>query len=185
MMPEISLSVLDLVQNSIQAKAKLIEIAVVADQKKDRLTITIQDNGCGMTPEQTKQVLDPFYTTRTTRKVGLGIPFFQYAANITGGSFHIQSKPGFGTTVIADFVLSSIDRMPLGDMTSTMHTLITFNTQIDFLYTYTLDKRSFTLDTREFRKLLGGVPFHIPEVSVFIKEYLSENKQAVDQHIIL
>lgn len=185
MMPEISLNVLDIAQNSISAGAKLIEISITADREKDLLTITIKDDGCGMTQEQIERVSDPFFTTRTTRKVGLGIPFFQYAATVTGGSFDIQSTVGLGTQVTAIFVLSHIDRMPLGDMTSTMHTLITLNTPIDFLYIYTLDERSFTLDTREFRIMLGDLPFDIPDVSVFIKEYLSENKQEVDQDYIV
>lgn len=185
MMPEISLNVLDVAQNSILANAKLIEIAVTADHKKDLLTITMKDDGCGMTQDQIKRVSDPFFTTRTTRKVGLGIPFFQYAATVTGGSFDIQSTVGVGTQVTANFVLSHIDRMPLGDMTSTMHTLITLNTRIDFLYTYTVDERSFTLDTREFRIVLGDLPFDVPDVSVFIKEFLNDNKQEVDQYNIL
>jgi anti-sigma regulatory factor (Ser/Thr protein kinase) len=185
MMPEISLNVLDVAQNSIRANAKLIEIAVTADHKKDLLTITIKDDGCGMTQEQVKRVSDPFFTTRTTRKVGLGIPFFQYAATVTGGSFDIQSRVGVGTQVTANFVLFHIDRMPLGDMTSTMHTLITLNTRIDFLYTYTVDERSFTLDTREFRIILGDLPFDVPDVSVFIKEFLNDNKQEVDQEVVL
>lgn len=185
MMPEISLNILDVAQNSISAGAKLIEITVTANTKKDSLSITINDDGCGMTQEQVSRVMDPFYTTRTTRKVGLGIPFFQYAANATGGDFNIKSTVNVGTQVTANFVLSSIDRMPLGDMTSTMHTLITMNTGIDFLYTYTLDEKSFTLDTREFRNVLGDMPFDHFDVSNYIKEFLSENKEEVDNGFIL
>lgn len=184
-MPEISLNILDVAQNSIRAGAKLIEITITANTQKDLLSITIEDNGCGMTKEQVSLVSDPFYTTRTTRKVGLGIPFFQYAANATGGDFHIQSTVNVGTKVIANFKLSHIDRMPLGDMTSTIHTLITMNTGIDFLYQYTLDERSFTLDTREFRDVLGDVPFDNFDVSNYIKAFLSENKAEVDNGFIL
>jgi hypothetical protein len=185
MMPEISLNVLDVAQNSIRAGAKLIEITVTVNHKEDILTIAINDDGCGMTQEQVEHVSDPFFTTRTTRKVGLGIPFFQHAATVTGGNLQIQSTVGLGTQVTANFVLSNIDRMPLGDMTSTMHTLITLNTCIDFLYTYTVDKKSFTLDTREFRSTLGDIPFNVPDVSIFIKEYLSDNKQEVDDSITI
>ncbi len=185
MMPEISLNVLDVVQNSIRADATLIVITVAADRKKDTMTIVIKDNGCGMTKDQITHVLDPFFTTRTTRKVGLGVPFFQYAATSAGGNFSIESVVGEGTVVTASFILSHIDRMPLGDMTSTMHTLITLNNRIDFLYTYTVDNKSFTLDTREFRMILEGVPFDTPEVSNYIRDFLSENKQEVDQGIIL
>jgi hypothetical protein len=138
-----------------------------------------------MSQEQIAHVEDPFYTTRTTRKVGLGIPFFKYAALSTGGTFTIDSTIGVGTIVTATFCLSHIDRMPLGDMTSTMHALITLNSQIDFLYIYQIDNKKFTLDTREFRNILGDVPFDTPEVSSYVKDYLSENKIEVDNGIIL
>lgn len=180
MMTEISLNVLDVAENSVRANADFIQISIVADSVLDRLTIEITDNGCGMTAEQITKVEDPFFTTRTTRSVGLGVPFFKYAAEITGGEFRIESEPGKGTVVTAIFVLSSIDRMPLGDMISTMHTLITFNTNIDFLYSYTIDERNFTLDTREFREILGDVPFDTPEVSSYIKDYLRENTEEVN-----
>lgn len=180
MMTEISLNVLDVAENSVRANASLIEITVEINTETDRLTIVISDNGCGMSKEQAAKVEDPFFTTRTTRSVGLGVPFFKYAAELTGGEFRIQSEPGKGTVVTAVFVLSHIDRMPLGDMTSTMHTLITFNTKIDFLYSYIVDKNSFALDTREFREVLEDVPFDMPEVSAYIKDYLRENTEEVN-----
>jgi anti-sigma regulatory factor (Ser/Thr protein kinase) len=180
MMTELSLNVLDVAENSIRANANFIQIKVEINSLQDRLTITITDNGYGMTKEQINKVCDPFFTTRTTRAVGLGVPFFQYAAKSTGGKFQIHSEPGKGTEVIAEFVLSHIDRMPLGDMTSTMHALITLNTNIDFLYIYIVDEKCFTLDTREFREILGDVPFNTSEVSCYIKDYLKENKDEVD-----
>ena len=180
MMTELSLNVLDVANNSIRAGADLIEISVHIQRELDRLTITIADNGCGMTPEQVKQVEDPFFTTRTTRKIGLGVPFYKMAALNTGGTFHIDSTLGIGTTVIASFTLSHIDRMPLGDMNSTMHTLITLNTQIDFVYQYRFDDDYFTLDTRQFREILNDVPLNSPDVSEYIKEYLAENQKETD-----
>ena len=135
-MTEISLNILDVAQNSVRADATLIAIRVEVDTVKDLLTVVIKDDGCGMTKEQIKKVEDPFFTTRTTRKVGLGVPFFKMAALSAGGSFEILSTPGEGTTVEAVFGLSHIDRMPLGDINSTIHTLITMNTHIDFVYTY-------------------------------------------------
>ncbi len=181
MMTEISLNVLDVANNSIRANATLIEISIHIKRDENILKIIIADNGCGMTKEQLDRVTDPFFTTRTTRGVGLGIPFFKQAAESTGGSFRIVSEPDVGTTVTAEFVLSHIDRMPLGDMNSTMHTLITLNTQIDFLYVYQFDDNVFRLDTREFREVLGNVSFQTPEVSAYIKEYLEENQNEVDQ----
>ncbi|MDF2586678.1 MAG: Histidine kinase, gyrase and HSP90-like ATPase [Anaerocolumna sp.] len=180
MMTEISLNVLDIAENSVRANANLIQICITISSEEDTLTITILDNGCGMSGEQLDKVKDPFYTTRTTRSIGLGIPFFKQAAESTDGDFTITSDLGVGTLVKAVFKLSHIDRMPLGDMTSTIHALITLNTNIDFLYIYTVDEKSFTLDTREFRKILGDIPFSEYEISSYIKEYLNENKAEVD-----
>lgn len=180
MMTEISLNVLDITENSTRAGADLINIDVTIDNSSDRLTITIEDNGCGMSSEQIVQAEDPFFTTRTTRSVGLGISLFKMSAELTGGSFFIVSEPNKGTTVCAEYVLSHIDRMPLGDINATIHTLITCHPDTDFIYTYTFDRNQFTLDTREFREILGDIPFNTPDVSAFIKDYLSENKAATD-----
>jgi anti-sigma regulatory factor (Ser/Thr protein kinase) len=180
MMTEISLNVLDITENSVKAGASLIRISVEANTAKDILSVTIEDNGCGMSPEQLAKVTDPFFTTRTTRKVGLGVPFFKQSAEMTGGSFDIRSQQGVGTVITASYVLSSIDRMPLGDMVSTMHQLIVMHQQCDFLYTYVYNDKSFTLDTREFRETLGEVPFDVPEVSLFIKDFLKENTEEVN-----
>ena len=179
-MRELSLNILDVAQNSISAGASLVEINVIEQDFDSTLTVEIKDNGCGMDGETLKKVQDPFYTTRTTRKVGMGIPLFKMAAENTGGSFSIESEVGKGTVVTAVFGLSHIDRMPLGDMTFTIHSLVTLNCGIDFVYRYSVDGRGFTLDTREFREILGGVPFNAPEVSAYIKEYLEENKAEVD-----
>lgn len=180
MMTELSLNVLDIANNSIRAGAELIEITIKIQRDRDTLDIIIADNGCGMTEEQLNKVVDPFFTTRTTRKIGLGVSFFKMAAENTGGHFDIQSTLGVGTTVTAVFGLSHIDRMPLGDMNCTVHTLITLNTHIDFLYTYVFDGKQFTLDTREFRQILNDVPLNSPEVSAYIKEYLEENQNETD-----
>lgn len=180
MMTEISLNVLDVAENSTRAGASLVEITVDADVAADRLSITIKDNGCGMTPEQVAKVTDPFFTSRKTRKVGLGVPFFKFAAESTGGSFTIESEVGTGTIVTALFVLSHIDRMPLGDISSTIHTLVVYHPETDFIYRYGYGGRSFTLDTREFRQVLGDIPFNTPEISSYINEYLTENKLETD-----
>lgn len=180
MMPEISLNILDVVQNSIKAGASLIEISVIIDTGEDRLKIRIEDNGHGMSKEEAKKVIDPFYTTRTTRSVGLGIPFFKMAAQSTGGSFSIESEEGKGTCVKAVFVISHIDRMPIGDLNGTIEMLIKFNTQADFLFTYGFDDKQFSLDTRELKEILEGIPLNTPEVSEYIREYLIENKQETD-----
>lgn len=181
MMPEISLNILDVAENSVRAEASLVEITVSVQPEEDTLTVVIRDDGCGMTKEQAARVQDPFFTTRTTRKVGLGVPFFKQAAESTGGSFRIDSEKGKGTTVKAVFGLSHIDRMPLGDISATVQTLIVFNEHIDFRYTYEYDAKSFVLDTREMREMLGeGISFSESEVSAFIKDYLETNKEETD-----
>lgn len=185
MMPEISLNVLDVAENSIRAEASLVQILVTVDLEGNRLEIQIKDDGKGMTEEQMAKVTDPFFTTRTTRKVGLGIPFFKLAAEATGGSFQIESRVGEGTDVTTIFQLDHIDRMPLGDINSTIHTLIVYNPQTDFLYRYTYGSESFELDTRQMKEILGGVPLDAPEVSAYIKEYLDENKQETDKGAIV
>lgn len=175
MMQELSMNILDVAENAVRAGAALIEITVDEQPAADRLTVVIADNGCGMTPEQVKNVTDPFFTTRTTRKVGLGVPFFKMAAEITGGSFSITSELGKGTTVTAVFVRSSIDRMPLGNMNETIVSLIQCNPETDFLYTRRFGPDEFCLDTRQFRAELGGIPLTEPKVAKFIAEFLQEN----------
>lgn len=178
-MRELSLNVLDIAQNSIKAGADLIEIDVGQDTAADRLTIRIADNGCGMTPEQLAQVRDPFYTTRTTRKVGMGIPLFRMAAEMAGGALEMDSAPGEGTTVLATFRNSHIDRMPLGDMCATMTTLIRLNPTLDFLYRRRVDDALFVLDTRELREQLGEVPLNEPDVMAWIEGYIQEQTEMI------
>ena len=174
-MKELSLNLLDVAQNSLTAGATLVEIGVIADTVKDMLTIYIKDNGSGMSEEQVKSVTDPFFTTRKTRKIGLGIPLLNLAAAQTGGELEIESKLGVGTKTTAKFVLSSIDRMPLGDLKSTITTLIGMNDETDFLYIEQLDDVKFELDTRQLKEILGDVPLSTPDVMGWIYGYYDEN----------
>lgn len=185
MMPEIALNILDVAQNAVAANATLIEILVSIYTDKDILVVEINDDGCGMTKEQVENVIDPFFTTRTTRKVGLGIPFFKLAAESAGGSFAITSEKGKGTKVKAIFKLSHIDRMPLGDINANIHALITFNEGINFYYKYTVDEAFFVLDTREIREIVGEVSFTNVEIADFLKEFLENNKNEVDRGITI
>jgi hypothetical protein len=186
MMPEISLNILDIAQNSVRAEATLIEIAITVETGDDDLTVVIRDNGCGMSEEQLAKVCDPFFTTRSTRGVGLGVSFFKYAAEQTGGAFSIASELGKGTEVTAVFKLSSVDRMPLGDITESLRSLIVYNGGIDFFYTYSVNGKGFTLDTTELKKVLGeDVSFAEPDVSEYIKDYLNENKAEVDGELVI
>ena len=178
-MRELSLNVMDVAQNSVRADANLVTITVTESDKSDSLTISIADDGCGMTEEQVSQVIDPFFTTRTNRKVGLGVPLFKLSAEQTGGSFDIKSELGKGTVTTASYVKSHVDMTPLGDINSTVSILIRCNPDIDFVFTRTTDKGSFTLDTRELRVVLEGVPLDTPDVLEWIEQYLKENTENI------
>ena len=172
-MQEISLNILDVAQNSISAKASLVTILV--DTVGKMMTVTIEDDGCGMTAEQVKSVTDPFYTTRKTRSVGLGVPLFKMSAEMSGGEFEIKSEVGKGTVVKAVFDTSNVDCMPLGDINATISSLIQLNPDIDFRYRRSIDSKEFELDTRQLREVLLDVPLNAPEVTVFIADFLKEN----------
>ncbi len=182
-MRELSLNVMDIVQNSISAGASLITIEVKESLPEDLLSISVTDNGCGMTKEQVEHVIDPFFPTRTTRSVGLGVPLFKMEAEMTGGSFVIDSEKGKGTALTAVFKPSHVDMIPLGDIEGTVQLLISCNPDRDFLYHRTRKgpegkEGDFTLDTRELREVLGGdVSLDNPEVVVWIKEFLEEQTE--------
>ncbi len=175
-MQEISLNILDIAQNSVRAEASLIEITVKELTDEDVLSFSVKDNGCGMDEKMVSSVTDPFTTTRTTRKVGLGIPLLKMAAEQTGGGIFIKSAKGKGTILTATFSYRHIDRQPLGDISSVIMSLISMNPDIDFVYTHIYNEKSFTLDTRELRKILGDeVKFSEPEIAVWINEYIKGN----------
>ena len=174
-MKELSLNVLDIAMNSVKAKATLIQIHITEDE--DLLKMKIIDNGCGMTAEFLRGVIDPFCTTRTTRKVGLGIPLLKLAAEQTGGNVKIVSSTDsdtHGTTVTATFFKNHLDFTPLGDVKETLITLIQGHPDTDFLFTHQTGFDEVKLDTRELRQVLEGVPLDTYEVIVWIKEYLNE-----------
>lgn len=179
-MTELSLNVLDIAQNSVKAKATLIELLLDRDVSQKKLSITIRDNGCGMTKQQCDSVCDPFFTTRTTRKVGLGVPFFKMSAEQTGGSFSIHSVVGEGTEVTAVYCYESIDMMPLGDMAATVCSLVSVNPDIDFVYSFTCGEKTFAMDTREIRQIMEGVPLNTAEVVRFIRDFINENQAETD-----
>ena len=176
-MKELSLNILDVAKNSVRAGASLIEISLVTDDD-GILTITISDNGCGMSEEVMKSVTDPFFTTRTTRKVGLGLPLLKMAAEQTGGTLTLSSSTeagNSGTVLKAVFDTKSIDFMPVGDIISTVCILIAGSPDIDFLFTDVSPSVSVRLDTSELRAVLGeGISLAEPEIQVWISEYLKE-----------
>ncbi len=180
-MRELSLNVLDIAQNSVVANATVIEIEIIENSTTNDLFIGIYDNGKGMSESQLESVLDPFFTTRTTRKVGMGVPLFKFAAEMTGGKFEIESEEGVGTKVKAYFKTNHLDFTPIGDMASTVISLITMNLNIDFIYKRSLDKKSFTLDTRQLKEILGDVPLNEPSIAQWIKDYVNENTKQLSE----
>mgnify|MGYP002522361790 CR=1 FL=1 len=175
-MRELSLNILDIVENSVRAGATLIKVSVMA--KDGFLTIEIADDGKGMSEEFLRSVTDPFTTTRTTRKVGMGIPLFKMAAETANGSFDIKSKTGEGTTVTAKFEIDNVDRAPLGNLAETAATEL-FDGTPDFVWTLTVENRSYSFDTRDLKKQLDGISVDNPEITVFVKELLTENFETV------
>ncbi|MBE6667494.1 MAG: sensor histidine kinase [Ruminococcaceae bacterium] len=175
-MKELSLNILDVAKNSVRAGASLIGIRLVTDSN-GILTITISDNGCGMSEETVKSVTDPFFTTRTTRKVGLGLPLLKMAAEQTGGSLSLSSSTEegkSGTILTAVFDTKSIDCMPMGDIVSTVCILIAGSPDIDFEFSDVSPKREVELKTIALREVLGDVSLAEPEVQQWMTEYLKD-----------
>ncbi len=173
-MKELSLNILDVAENSVRAGAANISILLSLDGA-GWLTLTIADDGCGMDEQTVRRVSDPFYTTRTTRKVGLGIPFLQLAAAQTGGALQIDSEPGKGTTVKATFDTGSVDFTPIGDMPSTLATLIMGAPNVDFHFRHTTPDGEVVLNTDQLRATLGSeVSLAELEVIAWIKDYMRE-----------
>ena len=174
-MRELALNILDIAENSLSAGAKLVEIRVIADLPADRLTISVRDDGCGMDAEMLARVTDPFTTSRTTRKVGMGIPLFKFSAESAGGSFDIRSEKGKGTLVTAQYSVGHVDRMPLGDFGGVVLQLVTMNPAVDFYVLAKNGESEGVLDTREMREVLGDIPLSHSEVRGFLKDYIKEN----------
>ncbi len=177
-MKEISLNILDIAENSVKAGASLTQILI--DETEDRLVLTIADDGCGMDERTVRSVVDPFYTTRTTRKVGMGIPLLKLACEQTGGSLRIESRTretnpeGHGTRVTATFFKDHIDCTPLGDVTSSIVTLIQGHPDTDFLFRHVRGGAEVGLDTREIRQVMEDIPLSSYEVISWIEAFLRE-----------
>ncbi len=175
-MKEISLHILDLVQNSLQAGAKTIDLSIDEDRIGDTFTISIQDDGRGMCAEMARAVMSPFVTTRTSRKVGLGIPLFKAGCEHCEGFFTLKSEAGKGTRLLGQYRYSHIDRPPLGDMAETMRLVILGNPAVRFRYKHRVDGRHYALDTAELWGIWGDAPADAPEISAFLKDFLINNE---------
>ncbi|MFH0777631.1 MAG: ATP-binding protein [Candidatus Eisenbacteria bacterium] len=173
-MRDLSLHILDIAENSIRAEAHSIEIRIETDNEKDLLTVEIVDDGKGMDERTVRMALDPFFTTKETRRFGLGLPLLAQAARMANGEFRIESKPNAGTRVTATFVASHIDTKPLGDMPQTLMTLIAGHPEVDLLYVHKVDDSEYCLDTREIKAQLDSTPINSPEVIKIIRKNVRE-----------
>lgn len=173
-MEDLSLHILDIVENSIAAQAQKISIRIHEYKEQNTLSLEIEDNGNGMDEETLSKALDPFFTSRKERRFGFGLSLLAEAARATEGTFSIDSKPGKGTQIRAVFHTDHIDVKPLGDIPQTIITLIMGNPGVDFLYRHDIDGKEYTLDTREIKEQINGVPVNSPEVLQIIKKNLKE-----------
>jgi hypothetical protein len=183
-MRDLSLHLLDIIQNSVSAGATSIKVSIIADLQIGLLEMTVEDNGCGMDEEMLAIVTDPFTTSRTTRKVGLGIPLLKEACEITGGSMEIESTKGKGTLIRTKMKISSIDRIPLGDIGETFMGLAMDCEKINYNLRLSDKKKEFVLDFQEIKNQLGDVPITEMDVLVWIKETIEEEKNEIFRGIL-
>lgn len=183
-MNELSLYLLDIMQNSIKAKATLVNLDIITDKDNDLLSIEISDNGCGMSEEVLSKVLSPFYTTRTTRKVGLGLPLFKELAELCEGSFSIDSKEGIGTSLKATFRLTNIDLPPFGNWVATFYILVINDEGVDIKYTHKVienkEIKEFVFDTVEIKNVLDGVSIKEFSLMQWMKEYIRDGLKEIN-----
>jgi hypothetical protein len=174
-MKDLSMHIMDIFQNSITARATQIRLDIIENTQDNFLKLEFTDNGKGMTKEATLKVTDPFYTTRTTRQVGLGLPLLKQNAERTGGYFSIHSIVGSGTTVTAQFVLDHLDRPVLGDVPGVMVLTAMANPDIEFIYTHTKNDKHYSFSTTEVQEALGDVKLNDPLVYQYLREMITEN----------
>ena len=178
MMREIADNILDIAQNSVAAGAKLLKLTVSVDYVNDKIALKFDDDGKGMDEEFLKTVADPFTTTRTTRKVGLGLPMLNQTAAMTGGDFSITSTEGVGTVVTASFGLSNIDRPPMGDITGTFFALVIMNTHMDFEIVYEVvnddERKAFEFNTAQIKQMVEPLEIDSPDISSWIRDYIKQ-----------
>jgi hypothetical protein len=174
MMDEISSHIMDIAMNAITAKAKHIEISITADPKKALLTLFFKDDGVGMDSAMIQRVQDPFFSTKTGKKVGLGIPLLKGTAETTGGTFSLTSEVAHGVEIRASFRLNHPDLPPMGKLKDTILVLVAGNPDIDFLFKYIVNEKEFIFDTTAMKDILGDIPLNNPEVVKFFIKYLDE-----------
>lgn len=182
-MRELSLHLLDIAENSITAGSKNIVIEIEEDSITDLLKLKVEDDGRGMSEEMARQVVDPFVTTRTTRKVGLGIPLLKEAAEACNGSLKLSSEIGKGTTIVVTFQRSHIDRMPLGDISTTFLNLLVSNPDTHWNFSYKVNSHVFSFDDIEIKETIGDVPLTEPEILSILRQMIKTGIEEVQTQI--
>jgi len=178
-MKDLALHILDILQNSVTAGASLVKLQIDEVPADDKYLLEFTDNGKGMDAKMTQQVTDPFFTTRTTRKVGLGLPLLKQNAERTGGGMTIHSKPGKGTEVKVEFSFRHIDRLPTGDIAGILALTVSSYPAIDFIYTHNTPEGSFIFNTKEIKESLGNLPISNPQVIAFMKDLIRDNLEEI------
>jgi anti-sigma regulatory factor (Ser/Thr protein kinase) len=180
-MEDLSLHILDIAENSINAGARNISIVVEEELHLDRLTIEIADDGKGMSAEVAERAADPFYTTRKTRRIGMGLALLKEAAAMANGRLEIRSLPNSGTTIRATFQLNNIDRKPLGNMAETITALLATENQVDILYRHSRGGKSVVFDSKHVQSQLGDILLNSTEALSLVRTYLEQEESSLAQ----
>jgi hypothetical protein len=179
-MKALALHILDILQNSIRAEATVIKLQIDEIPSENKYILKFSDNGKGMSKEMVKQVTDPFFTTRTTRKVGLGLSLLKQNAERTDGNMKIQSQPGIETVVEVEFSYNHIDRLPTGDIAGNLALTVSSYPKIEFIYTHNTPKGNFRFDNTEIKQTLGDIPINNPVVITFMKDLIRDNLKEIN-----
>lgn len=179
-MKDLSLHILDIVQNSTRAGASMVSIEVEKSNRKNLIKITIEDNGCGMAADMVAAVTDPYVTTRTTRKVGMGIPLLKQNCEQSGGELSIASEVGKGTVLVATFILDNLDTPPMGDLAGVIALIASGNPNVEFVFKFCSNDGAYIFDTREVKLVLENTPISDPKIVSFLREMIAENINEID-----
>jgi hypothetical protein len=174
-MKELSLHILDIIENSVGGGATRIEVNIVTDENPGMLEIYIVDNGRGMDQKMLSQVTNPFFTTRTTRKIGMGLSLLKQQAEQTNGRFEVASEPGKGTRVYASFAINHFDRQPIGDLAGVIINCSVSYLNIDILLNIKTLEGAYHFSSDEVKEILADVPVNSPEVILLLKEMINTN----------
>jgi anti-sigma regulatory factor (Ser/Thr protein kinase) len=180
-MEDLSLHILDIAENSVNAGARNISIVVEEDVQLDRLTIEIEDDGKGMNAEAAERAADPFYTTRKTRRIGMGLALLKEAAEMANGRMEIRSAPSAGTTIKASFQLNNIDRKPLGNMAETITALLATENQVNILYRHSRGGKAVVFDSKHVESQLGDILLNSIEALSLVRTYLEQEESGLAQ----